>query len=378
MTARIAEPWFADARLLGVERAIEPPGALPHIASRLDAAAPANPYEAELDVEVLCVDATSYKVIRDRSDGDPARMAAAIAAIVSERGKLQNPWTGSGGILAGTVSAVGERHWAPELAVGDRVVPLASLIAIPLELDAVGPLSPDDPHVPVRGRAIVTGRMACALVPPDLPLRVVLGALDVYPAASHVRALAAPGSHVLVLGAGHAGLLAAAAAHEAVGPDGHVTALDLLRRGARPRPRGAARHDRDPPRRDGRRRRAGGAPAPRAAARRPHARLHDGAGLRGDRDRRHRRGRGGAVLLDRDVVPGRRAGRGLHLLAHAADHPQRLHRGPRELRARPPAPIARAARRVRGADGMSAPRPDMEGLPRVAHAEHTHRTPGED
>ena len=153
-------------------------------------------------------------------------MEAAIAAIVAERGKLQNPWTGSGGILAGTVSAVGERHWAPELAVGDRVVPLASLIAIPLELDAVGPLSPDDPHVPVRGRAIVTGRMACLPVPPDLPLRVVLGALDVYPAASHVRALAAPGSHVLVLGAGHAGLLAAAAAHEAVGPDGHVTALD--------------------------------------------------------------------------------------------------------------------------------------------------------
>jgi L-erythro-3,5-diaminohexanoate dehydrogenase len=31
---------------------------------------------------------------------------------------------------------------------------------------------------------------------------------------------------VLVLGAGHAGLIAAAAAHEAVGPGGHVTALD--------------------------------------------------------------------------------------------------------------------------------------------------------
>ena len=68
--------------------------------------------------------------------------------------------------------------------------------------------------------------MACAPAPDDLPLSVVLSALDVYPAASHARALAAPGDHVLVLGAGHAGLLAAAAAHEAVGPDGHVTALD--------------------------------------------------------------------------------------------------------------------------------------------------------
>jgi len=226
VTAHAAPPWYANAQLLGVERAIEPRGALPHIASRLDAGAPANEYEAELDVEVLCVDATSYRAIRDRCDGDPDHMAAAIGDIVAERGKLQNPWTGSGGILAGTVSAIGERHWAPELAVGERVIPLASLIAIPLRLDAIGPLSPDDPQVPVRGRAIVTGRMACAPVPGDLPLPIALSALDVYPAASHVRALAAPGDHVLVLGAGHAGLLAAAAAHAAVGAGGHVTALD--------------------------------------------------------------------------------------------------------------------------------------------------------
>jgi L-erythro-3,5-diaminohexanoate dehydrogenase len=106
------------------------------------------------------------------------------------------------------------------------VVPLASLIAIPLELEAVGPLSPSSPQVPVRGRAVVTGRMACASVPDDLPLGAVLTALDVYPAASHARAMAAPGDHVLVLGAGHAGLLAAAAAHEAVGEAGRVTALD--------------------------------------------------------------------------------------------------------------------------------------------------------
>jgi L-erythro-3,5-diaminohexanoate dehydrogenase len=226
VTARAAKRWYANAHLLGVERAVDPPGALPHMASRLDAEAPANDYEAELAVEALRVDATSYRAIRDRCAADPERMAATLGDIVAERGKLQNPWTGSGGILAGTVRAVGKRHWASDLAVGDRVVPLASLIAIPLRLDAIGPLAPDDPHVPVRGRAIVTGRMACAPVPGDLPPELVLSALDVYPAASHVRALAARGDHVLVLGAGHAGLLAAAAAHAAVGSSGRVTALD--------------------------------------------------------------------------------------------------------------------------------------------------------
>ena len=222
----MTRPWYADAALLGVARAIEPAGALPHIARRVDAETPANAYEAEIDVEMLNVDATSYRAIRERCDGDPARMAATIQEIVGERGKMQNPWTGSGGILVGTVARVGAEHWAAGLRVGDRVVPLASLIAIPLRLDAVGPLNPDSPQVPVRGRAIVTGRMACATVPDDLPLGIVLSALDVYPAASHTRELARPGDHVLVLGAGHAGLSAAAAADEAVGAGGRVTALD--------------------------------------------------------------------------------------------------------------------------------------------------------
>jgi L-erythro-3,5-diaminohexanoate dehydrogenase len=223
MTAALAEPWYANAALLGVERAIEPPGALPHIARRLDAHAPANAYEAELDVEVLNVDATSWRALREHCGGDADRMASALADIVAERGKLQNPWTGSGGILAGRVARVGERHWATDLRQGELVVPLASLIATPLRLDDVGPLDPARPQVPVRGRAIVTGRMACAPVPGDLPLAAVLSAIDVYPAASHARALARPGAHVLVLGAGHAGLLAAAAARDA---GARVTALD--------------------------------------------------------------------------------------------------------------------------------------------------------
>jgi L-erythro-3,5-diaminohexanoate dehydrogenase len=226
VSAATADAWYVNARLLGVHRALEPAGALPHIARRVDATAPANAYEAELDVEMLNVDATSYRAIREHCAGDAARMATTIEDIVRERGKLQNPWTGSGGILVGRVAGVGEQHWAPELQTGDRVVPLASLIAIPLALDDVGPLTPESPQVPVRGRAIVTGRMACARVPEDLPLGVVLSALDVYPAASHTRAIAQPGPHVLVLGAGHAGLVAVAAAHEAVGPDGRVTALD--------------------------------------------------------------------------------------------------------------------------------------------------------
>jgi L-erythro-3,5-diaminohexanoate dehydrogenase len=227
VNAGSAPGWETDAAELGIERALDPPGALPHTARRLDAQRGASEHEAEIDVELLGVDATSYRAIRERCGGDAERMAATIAEIVATRGKLENPWTGSGGVLMGRVRSIGTRYRMPGLGIGERVVPLASLIAVPLRLDSVGPVDPARPQVPVTGRAIVTGRMLCARVPGDMSTVAALNALDVYPAASHVRALATAGAHVLVLGAGHAGLLAVAAARAAVGVRGVVSAVDM-------------------------------------------------------------------------------------------------------------------------------------------------------
>jgi L-erythro-3,5-diaminohexanoate dehydrogenase len=216
-----------DAERIGVHRSLEPRGALPHIARRLDAALAANDHEAELAVEMLAIDATSFADIRRRSEADPERMGALIASIVGEHGKLQNPQTGSGGVALGRVTSVGRAHHLDDLAVGELVVPLASLIALPLELDTVGPVDERSPLVPVSGRAVVTGGMRCGRVAADLGPTVSLTAFDVYPAASYARELAAPGEHVVVLGAGHAGLLAVAAARLAVGAGGRVTSVDI-------------------------------------------------------------------------------------------------------------------------------------------------------
>lgn len=217
---------FDSAEVLGTWRSLEPPGALLHMATRVDALSAANEFEAEVDVELLNVDATSYRQLRTAAGGDPREMASLIARIVSEHGKMQNPATGSGGVVLGRLSGAGAsyRHRGSE--VGERVIPLASLIAVPLRLDSVGPVDPRDPQVPVSGRAVVTGRMALAPVPGDLPVQAVITAIDVYPAASHVRSLARPEAHVVVLGSGHAGLAAAAAARERVGPGGLVTVVD--------------------------------------------------------------------------------------------------------------------------------------------------------
>jgi L-erythro-3,5-diaminohexanoate dehydrogenase len=210
---------------LGADRVITPPGALPQPAERLDPSGPVRPYELEVAVERLLVDSTSFRSIRERAGGDAERMGERIAQIVSSRGKLHNPDTDSGGVLLGTVAAVGEGRGSPP-SVGERIATLGSLTLTPLRLDGVDRLDPASPQVEVRGTAYVSGRSAWAPVPDDLPLATALELYDVCAAAPQTRDLADGAGAVCVLGAGHAGRLALAAARDAT-PDGTLVAVDV-------------------------------------------------------------------------------------------------------------------------------------------------------
>jgi L-erythro-3,5-diaminohexanoate dehydrogenase len=212
------------AQQLGADRVISPGGSLPQRAERLDASGPARPYEFEIAVERLCLDSTSHRNIREGAAGDPERMADRIREIVAERGKLHNPETDSGGVLLGTVSEVGDRFSEPP-EVGDRVVTLSSMTLTPLRVDEITGLAPDSPQVEATGSAYVFERGFWAHLPEDLPLRNALEILDVCSAANQTRDLTTAGSDVCVLGAGHAGKLAMAAARDAGAAS--VTALDV-------------------------------------------------------------------------------------------------------------------------------------------------------
>jgi L-erythro-3,5-diaminohexanoate dehydrogenase len=198
---------------LGADRVLEPMGSLPQRAERLEASGPVRPYEVEVAVERLCLDSTSYREIREREGGDPEAMGGRILEIVGARGKLHNPQTDSGGVLMGTVADVGERCGSPPR-VGDRIVTLGSLTITPLRLEAVTSLDPASPQVDVAGTAYVCDRAAWGPLPGDLPLDTAVEIYDVCAAAAQTRDLAPAEGTVYVLGAGHAGKLALAAARE--------------------------------------------------------------------------------------------------------------------------------------------------------------------
>jgi L-erythro-3,5-diaminohexanoate dehydrogenase len=224
---KVEEATVDTGAKLGTERVVGPLGALPQQADRLDPSGPVGPFEFEVAVERLCLDSTSFRNLRDGAGGDPDLIAQRILEIVESRGKMHNPETESGGVLLGTVTAVGAHFESPP-APGDRIVTLASLTLTPLRLEAVTHVDPASPQIEVEGTAYVFDRAAWGAVPDDLPLEAALEIYDVCAAASQTYALAPPTGTVCVLGAGSAGRLVLAAARDAM-EAGTVVAVDVDR-----------------------------------------------------------------------------------------------------------------------------------------------------
>ncbi|MBP7127661.1 L-erythro-3,5-diaminohexanoate dehydrogenase [Myxococcota bacterium] len=218
--------------LLGAHRVLEPRGVLPQAAWKLDASLPIHPTEMLLDVQVLNIDAASFRQMKEAVRGDPEGIGRQVLETVRVRGKQHNPVTGSGGMLIGRVREVG-REYRGRLDVrpGDAVATLVSLSLTPLQLRAVREVHPDRDQVEVEGHAILFSSGIAARLPEDLPETLALAVLDVAGAPAQTRRLVRPGMQVGILGSGKSGLLAAAVARQAVGPEGRVYALDLDPRG---------------------------------------------------------------------------------------------------------------------------------------------------
>ena len=211
----------------GIHRSLDPPGSLPQTARRLDATPRALENEIAVSVQALNIDAASFRQLREAERATGETVEQQILRIVRERGKMQNPVTGSGGIFLGAVREVGPAHPAAgQLAPGDRIASLVSLTLTPLAIQKIHAVVAASDRVELEGTAILFERTLWAKLPEDFPEEVALAAFDVAGAPASVRRRAGPGQTVVVIGTGKAGLLCLAAARDAVGPAGKVLAVD--------------------------------------------------------------------------------------------------------------------------------------------------------
>ena len=211
----------------GTHRVIEPQGVLTQAAWKID-----NDMTKHYSNEIICdvislnIDSASFTQIEEACGGDEKKIGEMIMGIVAERGKQQNPVTGSGGMFIGKVAYIGEDLKDRDLKVGDKIASLVSLSLTPLKIDKILAIHKEIDRVDIVGQAVLFESGIYAKIPDDMPEKLALSALDVAGAPAQTAKLCQYGQNVVVLGAGgKSGMLCCYEAKKRVGVTGKVIGL---------------------------------------------------------------------------------------------------------------------------------------------------------
>ncbi len=211
----------------GTHRVIEPQGAMPQAAQKINNDMNIFSNEILIDVIALNIDSASFTQIKTACDSDEEKIKEMIMGIVAERGKMQNPVTGSGGMLIGKVEKIGDDLKGKiDLKEGDVIASLVSLSLTPLKIEKINNIAMNIDRVEIDGKAILFESGIYAKLPDDMTEELALAALDVAGAPAQMAKLVKPGQSVLVLGAGgKSGMMCCYEAKKRVGPTGNVVAV---------------------------------------------------------------------------------------------------------------------------------------------------------
>ncbi|MCG8636478.1 MAG: sigma 54-interacting transcriptional regulator [Desulfobacterales bacterium] len=219
-----------DLAQFGCHRVIEPANAFPQPAWKLDNSPELNDNEMLVDVEIINVNSTSFSQIYNGVNGNPAGIEKRIMDIIRARGKLQNPITGTGGILYGRVLRIGRDYPNPHgLVPGDELITLASLSLTPLVIHSIEKMDIHSGQLTVKGLAVLFARMPLVKVAGacrNYSLELLISIMDEAGAPYQTWKLAEPGQDILIMGAnGKLGLLCAFGAREKIGRNGKIIGI---------------------------------------------------------------------------------------------------------------------------------------------------------
>lgn len=199
---------------------LEPPGAAPHRATRLDVDPALRPGECLLRLEALVLSEAQRSDFGRTFGSAPGPLRAALLEATTDRGALPPPLSDT--VILGTVAAVTtETH--PRYAVGQRVACPPPASAVPLWLTSAAGWDGHSRTVPVEGHGVLGGDAPRTVIGQD----VAAGVAAQLATSAHVPTVIAravgPASRVTILGA--ATTAGAAAILEAVASGAEVAAL---------------------------------------------------------------------------------------------------------------------------------------------------------
>jgi len=213
----------------GYRRVLEPKGAVPVTAWKVDNDRQLRPGEARINLELIHIEWDGFQQICTSCGYDDEKVKAKILYIIEKRGKLHNPFTGTGGIVLGTIDEVmPDNGYVPKTKPGDRVYCLSSLAGVPLFIENITGIDYNYGQISCTGYAIIFETVEIYKLDRGLPANYTLAAMD--EAATLLGAYNIALNHecknVCIIGRNaYTTLMYAAAVREAIGPTYRVIAV---------------------------------------------------------------------------------------------------------------------------------------------------------
>lgn len=163
----------------GSKRVIEPKHVLPTSAWRLDNSRTIFSDEMRISIEIIHLEGTNFKQIGTEADDNEEKIRQKIMDTVIRRGKLHNPVTNTGGLIYGVIDEIGTDFENPMgLKVGDAIICNGSTTSFPMHIESIVSIDKVYSQISATGYAIIHDKMSIIKVEPDMPVNLLMFALD--------------------------------------------------------------------------------------------------------------------------------------------------------------------------------------------------------
>lgn len=163
----------------GISRVIEPKNAVPVTAWKIDNSKSISENECLIELDIIHLDRDSFQQICNSSDFDEKIMKKKIFDIINKRGKMHNPYTGTGGVCYGEISKMGEKFKSVRnLNIGDKVLSLGTLTGLPMHIEEIEKIDYDYGELYVKGYIIVFEKALLYQIDNNMEINYTLAAMD--------------------------------------------------------------------------------------------------------------------------------------------------------------------------------------------------------
>lgn len=121
----------------------------------------------------------SFNQIYSEVGGNEEKMKETVMEIVKQRGKMHNPYTGTGGLFGGIVEKIGKKFDnVTDIHVGDEVIIPVSIAMLPLKLNKVTHVNYVYNHIDVDGYTIIYDGCPVVKKTPEISWDLLLSAFE--------------------------------------------------------------------------------------------------------------------------------------------------------------------------------------------------------